>query len=62
MADEREHFLRKFRQMDIDHSGVLTTDEVKKCLKASGFDKKFIKVSFLQVSMTYLLRVVNCLS
>ncbi|VDD83930.1 unnamed protein product [Mesocestoides corti] len=43
MDEQREHFLRKFREMDVDKSGVLTKDEVKTCLLASGFDKKFIK-------------------
>ena len=31
--------------MDTDHSGVLSKNEVKECLGAAGFDKKFIKVS-----------------
>lgn len=30
--------------MDTDNSGVLSKNEVKQCLGAAGFDKKFIKV------------------
>ncbi|VDN11137.1 unnamed protein product [Dibothriocephalus latus] len=48
MDDERKHFLRKFREMDIDKNGILSKEEVKSCLRASGFDKKFIK-KFLAV-------------
>lgn len=44
MTEHREHFLKKFREMDIDHSGVLSKAEVKQCLGTAGFDKKFIKV------------------
>ncbi|VDK34805.1 unnamed protein product [Taenia asiatica] len=43
MTEHREHFLRKFREMDIDNSGVLSKSEVKECLGAAGFDAKFIK-------------------
>ncbi|KAL5107893.1 Poly ADP-ribose glycohydrolase [Taenia crassiceps] len=43
MNEYRERFLRKFREMDIDNSGILSKSEVKECLSAAGFDKKFIK-------------------
>uniref|UniRef100_A0A0V0J1M3 EF-hand domain-containing protein n=1 Tax=Schistocephalus solidus TaxID=70667 RepID=A0A0V0J1M3_SCHSO len=43
MDSERQQFLRKFREMDIDKNGILSKEEVKSCLRASGFDKKFIK-------------------
>ncbi|VDL80985.1 unnamed protein product [Schistocephalus solidus] len=71
MDSERQQFLRKFREMDIDKNGILSKEEVKSCLRASGFDKKFIKITrlichastaFLRTSETRILTYGRYLS
>ncbi|CAL8073241.1 unnamed protein product [Calicophoron daubneyi] len=42
MEEEEKRFLQKFKQMDKDGSGSLSRKEVKRCMKACGFDDRFV--------------------
>ncbi|VDP66819.1 unnamed protein product [Echinostoma caproni] len=42
MQEEEKRLLEKFKQMDKDGSGSLSRKEVKRCMRACGFDDCFI--------------------
>ncbi|KAF8567423.1 hypothetical protein P879_08309 [Paragonimus westermani] len=42
MESEEKRLLDKFKEMDKDGSGSLSRKEVKRCMKACGFDDHFV--------------------